>query len=107
MKLLSDPEKKTFQPKSRSERSNNSIAFFLVVAVLQLGTDLLDSPMTILVAGDRDFQWVRSWKARFEGEKKQKPKECLPTLSGHSDGQRRKGWVKPIVGPNLLLWHGV
>ena len=70
MKLLLGPEKKTFQPKSRLKRSNDSIAFFLVVAVLQIGMNLLDSPITILVAGGRDFPGVRSWKARFEGEKK-------------------------------------
>ena len=70
MKLLSVPAKKTFQPRSGSKRSNESITVFFVVVVFRIGINLLDSPMTILVTGDSNLLRVRSWKARLEGEKK-------------------------------------
>jgi hypothetical protein len=70
LKSCSSPAKCTFQPKSRSNLSKDSIAFFFVVASFGIGMNFADSPKTIFVAGGRDLPGVRSWNVRFEGDEK-------------------------------------
>jgi hypothetical protein len=46
----SSPTNYTFQPKSRSNRSNDSIAFFFVVGAFEIGTNFDDNLNIIVFA---------------------------------------------------------
>ena len=65
----SSQAKYIFQQKSRSKRSNESIAFF-VVGALGIGTNFKDNPNTSFVARGRDLPGSRSWNVRLEGDEK-------------------------------------
>ena len=64
------PVRYTFQPKSCSNHSKDSIIFFLVVAAFGIEMIGLDNPSTICVAGEKYLPGVMSCNVRLEGDEK-------------------------------------